>query len=37
MIRINTLNRCGETLTIELMGYIDKTEFAILHDFLQYP
>ena len=35
MIRINTLNRCGETLTIELMGHIDRTEFAILHDFLQ--
>ena len=27
MIRINTLDRCGETLTIELMGYIHKTEF----------
>ena len=35
MIRINTLNRCGETLTIELMGYINRTEFAILYDFLQ--
>ena len=35
MIRINTLNRCGKTLTIELMGYINKTEFDILHDFLQ--
>ena len=35
MIRINTLNRCGETLTIELMGYINKTEFDILYDFLQ--
>ena len=35
MIRINTLNRCGETLTIELMGYINKTEFAILYDFLK--
>ena len=35
MIRINTLDRCGETLTIELMGYINKTEFAILHDCLQ--
>ena len=35
MIRINTLNRCGGTLTIELMGYINKTEFAILYDFLQ--
>ena len=35
MIRINTLNRCGETLTIELMGYINKTEFDILYDFLE--
>ena len=35
MIRINTLNRCGETLTIELMGYINKTEFDILYDFLK--
>ena len=35
MIRINTLNRCGETLTIELMGYINKTELGILHDCLQ--
>ena len=35
MIRINTLNYCGETLTIELMGYINKTEFDILYDFLQ--
>ena len=35
MIRINTLNRCGKTLTIELMGYINETEFAILYDFLQ--
>ena len=35
MIRINTLNRCGETLTIEMMGYIRKTEFDILYDFLQ--
>ena len=35
MIRINTLNRCGATLTIELMGYINKTEFDILYDFLQ--
>ena len=35
MIRINTLDRCGATLTIELMGYIHKTEFDILHDFLQ--
>ena len=35
MIRINTLNRCGATLTIELMGYIHKTEFDILYDFLQ--
>ena len=35
MIRINTLNRCGGTLTIELMGYINKTEFDILYDFLQ--
>ena len=34
MIRINTLNRCGETLTIELMGYINKTEFDILYDCL---
>ena len=34
MIRINTLHRCGETLTIELMGYINKTEFDILYDFL---
>ncbi len=35
MIRINTLNCCGRTLTIELMGYINKTEFDILHDFLK--
>ena len=35
MIRINILNRCGETLAIELMGYINKTEFDILYDFLQ--
>ncbi|MCY4606958.1 MAG: hypothetical protein OXE49_22235 [Gemmatimonadetes bacterium] len=35
MIRINTLNRCGGTLTIELMGYINKTEFDILSDYLQ--
>ena len=35
MIRINTLQRCGETLTIELMGYINKTELGILHDCLQ--
>ena len=35
MIRINTLNRCGETLTLELMGYINKTEFDILYDCLQ--
>ena len=35
MIRINTLDRCGETLTIELMGYINKTEFDLLYDFLQ--
>ena len=26
MIRINTLNRCGKTLTLELMGYINKVE-----------
>ena len=35
MVRINILNRCGETLTIEFMGYIHKTEFDILYDFLQ--
>ena len=35
MIRIDILNRCGTTLTIELMGYINKTEFDILYDFLQ--
>ena len=35
MIRINTLQRCGKTLTIELMGYINKTEFDILHECLQ--
>ena len=35
MIRINALNRCGETLTIELMGYINKTEFDILYECLQ--
>ena len=35
MIRINTLDRCGETLTIELMGYINKTELGILHDCLK--
>ena len=35
MIRINTLNRCGKTVTLELMGYINKTEFDILYDCLQ--
>ena len=35
MIRINTLNRCGDTVTLELMGYINKTEFDILYDCLQ--
>ena len=35
MVRINTLNRCGQTLTIELMGCINKTEFDILYDCLQ--
>ena len=35
MIRINTLNRCGKILTLELMGYINKTEFDILYDCLQ--
>ena len=35
MVRINTLNRCGRILTIELMGYINKTEFDILYDCLQ--
>ena len=34
MIRINTLNRCGKTLTLELMGYINKTEFDILYECL---
>ena len=35
MIRINILNRCGETLAIELMGYINKTEFDILYECLK--
>ena len=35
MVRINTLNRCGKTLTIELMGYINKTEFDVLYECLQ--
>ena len=35
MIRIDTLNRYDTTLTIELVGYIHKEEFAILYDFLQ--
>ena len=35
MIRINTLNRCGGTLTLELMGYINKTEFDILYDCME--
>ena len=35
MIRINTLNRCYGALTIELMGYINKTEFDILYECLQ--
>ena len=35
MVRINTLNRCGRILTIELMGYINKTEFDILYECLQ--
>ena len=35
MVRINTLNRCGRTLTLELMGYINKTEFDILYECLQ--
>ncbi|MXY82470.1 MAG: hypothetical protein F4Y91_10485 [Gemmatimonadetes bacterium] len=35
MIRIDTLKRCGTTLTIELVGYIHREEFAILYDFLK--
>ncbi len=35
MIRIDTLNRCGDTLTVQLAGYIYKEEFAILYDFLK--
>ena len=35
MIRIDTLNRCGTTLTIELMGYINRREFEILRDCLK--
>ena len=35
MIRINTLNRRGQTLTIELMGYINKTEFDILYECME--
>ena len=35
MIRINTLHRCGEALTIELMGYINKTELDLLYDYLK--
>ena len=35
MIRINTLNRRGQTLTIALMGYINKTEFDILYDCME--
>ena len=35
MVRINTLNRCDRTLTIELMGYINKMEFDILYDCLK--
>lgn len=35
MIRINTLSRCGSTLTIELMGYINRPEFEILSDCLK--
>ena len=35
MVRINILNRCGRTLIIELMGYINKTEFDILYECLQ--
>ena len=35
VIRINTLHRCGKTLTLELMGYINKTEFDILHECLK--
>ena len=35
MIRINILQRCGGTLTIELMGYINKAEFDILYRCLK--
>ena len=35
MVRINILNRCGRILTLELMGYINKTEFDILYECLQ--
>ncbi len=35
MIRIDTLNRCGGTLTIQLAGYIAREEFGILYDFLK--
>ncbi len=35
MMRIDILNRCGTTLTIELVGYIYREEFEIMRDFLQ--
>lgn len=35
MIRIDTLERCGTTLTIELSGYINRREFEILRDCLK--
>lgn len=35
MIRINTLQRRGKTLSIELMGYINKTEFDLLYECME--
>ena len=35
MIRINTLNRCGDTVTIELMGYISGVEFDVLYECME--
>lgn len=35
MIRINTLHRCGDTVTLELMGYINRTEFDILYECIE--
>lgn len=35
MVRINILERCDETITIEFMGYINMTEFDVFRDCLK--